>query len=82
MTFMICDGGTGFSMFCALLDLRSLRQDVTQENPGTLFNEKSKRCENSEVRLGKLNKADLQEKPLSFSIIETVPQTDTGVQLE
>ena len=53
-------------MFRALLDLHSWRKEAFQENPDALFNENSKRSENSEVRLGKRNKAGSQEKSLSL----------------
>ena len=33
MTFMYCDGRTESSMFFALLDLRSCREEGFQENP-------------------------------------------------
>ena len=69
-------------MVCALLDLRSWCQEAFQENPDALLNEDSKHSENSEIRLGEFIKAGSQEKSLSNSIVETVPQTDTGVQLE
>jgi hypothetical protein len=52
MTFVKCDERTEFSMFRALLDLRSGRQSVCQENPAASLNGDLKRSENFLVRQG------------------------------
>ena len=47
MTPTRCDGGTKFSMLCALLDLRSCSKEGFQENPVPAFNGNSNESENS-----------------------------------
>ena len=63
------------------MDLRQWREDVSQENPGTLFNEYSKHSRNLRVRPEGSSKAGSQEKFLSITNEEPY-RTETGVQLE
>jgi hypothetical protein len=56
-------------MHCALLDLRLCTKDGSQENPGPLFNEKSKVWGNLKLRQRRFCKAHFQEKLLNLFYI-------------
>jgi hypothetical protein len=68
MTSVCCDGRTKCSMYSALMVLRTCRQGGFQENPGSVFNDTTKRSGNVRVRPDKLYKARFQENSLSLNI--------------
>ena len=64
----------GFLYVCCISYSRQIRN--------TPFNREDQICVNDSVRRVRDKGATLREKLLSFNICESVPQTDTGDQVE